>query len=287
MRRVNGRGSPGPRVVLVAGSAEAARNWLEAAREPPWKIAFARVPEDAGALPSIPGGPRIEAPYREDAIPAYAAAAPRLTVRVAAKGFASLDAASEALALLSRSGLASAIEDLEALDGDSARRILDVFLHRAEIVRPIEPFSSLLAAWVRRKEIDLWEACAPSADRLAVEVSGGPAEEAFAARIRERSERRGAESFLYALPRERPECLECGSFFACRGYAAWVGACAPWKAVLEGIAAAAREVRVLSGTRRGTAEAHPESDPVRSPSDREPEELRRRGKDSREAGSDP
>lgn len=124
---------------------------------------------------------------------------------------------------------------IERLEPEEAERLADRFLHDPEVTRPIEPFASLLAAFVERRKISLWDLLAPAGDR-------GRA-----------SGQAPAGAFLSALPREHPECLECGSFFACEGRAAWTGGCAPWKAVLEKLAAAARELRELAAAARRIA----------------------------------
>lgn len=123
----------------------------------------------------------------------------------------------------------------ERLEPAELERLADRFLHDPETVRPIEPFASLLGAFVRKRRVSLWDLLPPAGDRGG--ACGRPA----------------AESFLAALPRERPECLACSSFFACEGYAAWAGSCAPWKAVLEKLAGAARELRELAGAARRMA----------------------------------
>lgn len=147
---------------------------------------------------------------------------PPAGVRLSVRRFPSLDDACRALRDLSRGGKAAAIDDLSALSPAEAERLLELFLHDAAIDRPIQPFAALLDAVLRRRTLGLWD------------LDPGAAE--------------AEKDFLRDLPRDHPECLSCACFPQCQGYGAWAGACETWRAVVAGIAAAAREV---AGLRRG------------------------------------
>jgi len=143
-------------------------------------------------------------------------------VRLAVWKFHSLDDACRALRDLSRDGIPAFIEDVSALTPDAARRLLDLFLHDPCITEPIEPFAALLSAAVHRRRMGLWD----------LDPAGA----------------RAAEGFLRDLPQEHPGCLACPCFCQCEGYGEWAGGCDTWRAVIAGIAAAAREI-ATSGLR--------------------------------------
>ena len=116
--------------------------------------------------------------------------------------------------------------DLDALSPGEACRALELFLHDPLVTSPIEPLAALLGAMIRKQELGLWDLDSARPD-------------AASAR----------EVFLAHLPQEHPHCLECACFPICQGYGAWAGSCATWRALLPGLAAAARELTALR--RRG------------------------------------
>ena len=121
-----------------------------------------------------------------------------------------------------RTGTPVALLDIDALDPIEASRVLDFFLHDPLVTSPIEPFATLLGAMIRKQEMGLWA--------LASARPGAATSHA---------------AFLLGLPGEHPRCLECACFPVCQGYGAWAGSCETWRAILPGLAAAARELSVL------------------------------------------
>ena len=93
-------------------------------------------------------------------------------------------------------------------------------LHDPAIVQPIEPFAALFWAATRRRRLGLWDLEVPAPE---------------------------ADPFLFALPRDHPECLACACFPLCEGYGAWAGGCETWRAVIADLVAAAREISRLRG----------------------------------------
>ena len=144
-------------------------------------------------------------------------------VRVSPQAFPRIDDVCAELLRLSKAGLPAVIENVDALPLEDARRLLHLFLHEPDIVQPIDPFAALLEAMIRRRRFSLWDLLAPAPPRA----------------------REDAEEFLFALPRERPACLECRCFPFCQGYGAWVGACETWRAILSGLSSAARALSAV------------------------------------------
>ncbi len=210
-------GGPPRRGERLAATVAEARDRLAAGGED--RIVFPAVPPDLEDLPGLPPGARIDVPYSEESLPAYRERGRGLRVRVACRDFPGLAALAAALRRLSAHGLPGVVVDAGALGPEEGRALLDLFLHDPAIVQPIEPFAGLLFGAAHRRRIGLWDA-AP--------LSPGPD--------------RDPDEFLFALPREHPGCLACASFPLCEGYGLWAGGCATWKAILRGIAAAAREI---------------------------------------------
>jgi hypothetical protein len=246
MRRLSARGSGSgrkPAAPIFAATVEEARKRLEAGGA--GIVRFSAVPPDLERLRDLPAAVAFELPYREDLVPLCRDLRPRLRLRLACRGFPSLDAARAALLALSRDGIPSAVEDVGALSPEEAAALLDLFLHEPSAAAPIEPFAALLSSAVRKRPLGLWDilpGLAPGSPRPvgALDGDSGPT-----------SDDVGAEEFLLALPREHPECLACACFPACEAYGAWTGSCATWKAVIEGIARAAREIRGLGQAGEG------------------------------------
>lgn len=118
---------------------------------------------------------------------------------------------------LRRAGAGLPVE-VDGLDPAQAADLLHRFLHDPGSRVPMEPFAGLLAAMLDRREANLWD------------LGGGEAR---------------AEAFLRDLPRDHPACLPCRCFPICMGYGAHANACETWRTVLEGLAAAARELAPL------------------------------------------
>ena len=138
------------------------------------------------------------------------------------RAFPSLSGACGELRRLARAGSPAAIDDLDQLDPAEALLLLDFFLHDPEATETIEPFASILSALHGKRPLGLWDLFPPA--------PGDGAEEA------------ARERFLRVLPRDHQECMSCRCFPVCEGYAARARACETWKAVISGIAAAAREL---------------------------------------------
>lgn len=135
---------------------------------------------------------------------------------------------SEALTELRRLSLRGAPVTLSGLDrlrAEEASRLLDFFLHDPAATVPLEPFATLLAGLLCRREVSLW-------DLLRPEVP--------------------ADDFLRALPADHPECLACACFPVCQGYATSTGSCATWLPLLQELALAARELGALRRPTRRT-----------------------------------
>jgi hypothetical protein len=122
------------------------------------------------------------------------------------------------LRLLAEGGRPVILEGLDRLEPGAASSLLTFFLHDPVVTAPVEPFATLLAAMVHRRDRGLWDL-----------VSGTRQNEAEA-------------GFLRTLPVEQPECLACSCFPVCQGYGAWAGSCATWRTLLTDLAAAAREL---------------------------------------------
>lgn len=120
------------------------------------------------------------------------------------------------------------LEGLDALEPEPALALLEAFLHEPAFTAPVEPFSSLLSALARRREICLWD-LHPSED---------------------------GSAFLLALPRDRPECMDCPGFPLCQGYAAHAGSCPTWRTLLPALALAARGIARLRAVPSGGPHAH-------------------------------
>jgi hypothetical protein len=111
-------------------------------------------------------------------------------------------------------GAPVALTGLDGLDPEQGSHLLTFFLHDTAVRQPIEPFATLLAALLHRRQTGLWEL-----------FPGSP-----------------QGTFLKALPWEQPQCLACACFPLCQGYGAWAGSCATWRAIVTGLAEAAREL---------------------------------------------
>ena len=123
-------------------------------------------------------------------------------------------------------GVPVALTGLDALAPAEAGALLAFFLHDPGARGPIEPFATLLAAMLHKRETGLWDLHAE-----------GPARDAEA-------------RFLQTLPADQPQCLACACFPLCQGYGAWAGSCATWRLLLTGLAKAARDLARLRRTRR-------------------------------------
>ena len=113
--------------------------------------------------------------------------------------------------------------DLDGCSPEDACGRLAIFLHDPGSTAPVEPFATLLAAMIHKRETSLWELRG---------LDPGP--------------------FLRTLPRDHPDCMVCACFPICQGYGASAGSCETWRHVLTGLAGAARELRALKAgpTRR-------------------------------------
>jgi hypothetical protein len=135
---------------------------------------------------------------------------------------------------LSRAGLSSAIDDLEALEADDASDMVELFLHDPGIRRPIEPFSAMLLAMLRRTTLAVEEALALFAAAPQPENS---------------VEGQAVDEFMARVPQDNPDCLACPSFPICQAYGVRTGSCAVWRAVIGSLACAARAMRAESARR--------------------------------------
>jgi hypothetical protein len=233
MRGMSAKGSGGRKAAPVAAPISAAtvaeaRERLASAGPAP--VTFSVIPPDLDRIRDLPGTCGIELPYREDLVPPCRDLRPRARLRVSCRAFPSIEAARAILLALSRDGIPSAVEDIDSLSPEEASVLLDLCLHEPTAAAPIEPFAALLASAVRRRPLGLWDIL-PGLRKGSPRPAGA----------------RDPEEFLLALPRELTECLACACFPACEAYGAWRGSCATWKAVIEGIARAAREMRALGG----------------------------------------
>jgi len=120
----------------------------------------------------------------------------------------------EQLTRLVQAGQPVLLTGLDGLEPAEAASLLAYFLHDPEVAQPIEPFATLLAARLERRQLSLWQ-LHPQAPR---------------------------DAFLGALPVAHPACLACAGFPVCQGYGAWAGSCATWRTLVDGLASAAAEL---------------------------------------------
>lgn len=128
---------------------------------------------------------------------------------------------------LSSAGIPVLLE-VDALCADEATQCLELMLHDPAMVTPVEPFGSLLGALVEKQSLVLWDLTF--------------------------LERSGEVEFFRDLPKTHPECLGCACFPICAGYAAKVGSCATWQALIPRLAAAARALGRLRQTQEAPGE---------------------------------